>query len=340
MMSLSRYELIRFADNDDRILKLVDWVVSILGGKLELIEFASEDASFRRYFRIRHQGESYIVMDSPVDAAEFKNFIHVACIFKQVGLNVPEVYAKDYRQGFALMTDFGKSTYLSQLSASTADRFYADAIDSLLLLQNATSFDVSDLPSYNAELLLSEMELFREWYLQRHLKQNLSSEVNDVLDHIFGILLAKAEQQPRVWVHLDYHSRNLMVVESNNPGILDFQNAVCGPITYDLVSLLRDCYIAWNQEKIDEWIRLYLTKARQTSLVMNFDEMQFREWFDWMGIQRHIKVAGIFSRLNYRDNKPNYLADIPRVMMYIESVSSHYSKLRPLTELIKQLPNP
>ncbi len=337
-MRLSNRELIRFADDDRRILQLADWVVSILGEALEFIEFASADASFRRYFRIGHQGLTYVVMDSPVNEAEFEAFIRIARKFKQLGLNVPEVYAADYQHGYALLTDFGNTTYLSRLAPDTADVLYEDAIGSLLRLQNSTFSDPNFLPLYSAELLLSEMELFRQWYLKRHLQIEINAEINEILDQTFAMLRVKAEEQPRVWVHLDYHSRNLMVVDHDSPGVLDFQNAVYGPITYDLVSLLRDCYIVWDQEKIDRWIQNYLTKAALTQLELNFDAGQFLEWFDWMGMQRHVKVAGIFSRLNYRDDKPNYLQDIPRVMSYIETVSTRYPELGPFTNLLRQLP--
>ncbi len=336
-MALTSKDVIRFAQGDKRILLLSDWVKTILGDNLEFIEFASEDASFRRYFRIGYKDTSFIVMDSPVNFEEFEAFIRISIKFKQIGLSVPEIYAADYQNGLALLTDFGKTTYLSVLSSKTADSLYEDAIDSLVILQNSTSSDVEFLPPYSSELLVSEMELFRTWYLKKHLKVRVSRQMNETLDDAFQLLLAKAQEQPKVWVHLDYHSRNLMVLEENNPGIIDYQNAVYGPISYDLVSLLRDCYIVWDPEDINGWIRLYFKKIKRSGLETEFDETQFREWFDWMGIQRHIKVAGIFSRLNYRDQKPQFLQDIPRVMAYIESVSKNYSELSPLHDLVVRL---
>ncbi len=337
-MALTKSDLIRFAQEDRRILQLAEWVTTVLGNDLEFIEFASEDASFRRYFRVGYKNNSFIVMDSPVNSAEFEAFIRISIKFKEIGLNVPEVFAADYQSGFALITDFGKTTYLAKLSSSTANSLYEDAIDSIVRLQKSSFSDVEFLPPFSKELIHSEMELFRQWYLKKHLKMKIPAEANEVLDHAFGILCAKAQSQPKVWVHLDYHSRNLMVVENGNPGILDFQNAVYGPISYDLVSLLRDCYIVWDQDDIDQWIRLYLIKARQGDVKIELDEPQFKEWFDWMGVQRHIKVAGIFSRLYYRDQKPNYLSDIPRVMTYIKNVSKRYPHLRPLHDLVVQLP--
>ena len=335
-MALTRDELIRFSKNDERVLQLAGWLESV-GSNLSSIEFASEDASFRRYFRVGNNESSFVAMDAPADLEEFEKFIRIAKKFKQVGLNVPEILAADHENGFALMTDFGNTTYLEQLSRANADSLYEDAIDSLVLLQQATHTDVEFLPPYNCELIVSEMELFREWYLKCHLQKAVSPAISDVLDHTFEILREKAAEQPKVWVHRDYHSRNLMVVQNNNPGILDFQDAVYGPVSYDLVSLLRDCYVVWDQETVDQWIRLYLNKARQAGVVFDFDQGQFIEWFDWIGIQRHIKVAGIFSRLNYRDKKSKFLEDIPTVMAYIESVSKKYPELQDLRELVTKL---
>ena len=336
-MALTRDELIRISKNDERVPQLVDWLESILGNTPESIEFASEDASFRRYFRIGNNGSSFVAMDAPADLEEFEAYIRIAKKFKHIGLNVPDIFAADHENGFALITDFGNTTYLERLSRANADALYEDAIDSLVLLQKATRTDVEFLPPYSCEMIVSEMELFREWYLKYHLKKAVSPAISDVLDHTFEILRAKAAEQPKVWVHRDYHSRNLMVVQNDNPGILDFQDAVYGPVSYDLVSLLRDCYIVWDQETIDQWIHLYLNKARQAGLEFEFDRWQFIEWFDWVGIQRHIKVAGIFSRLNYRDKKSKFLEDIPTVMAYIESVAKKYPELRELHELVSKL---
>lgn len=324
-------------DRGERFAQLVEWTSSALNTKIESIEFASEDASFRQYFRIRAGKETFIVMDSPVDLEEFETFIRIAVKFKQIGLNVPEIFAADHQRGFALITDFGTVTYLDRLSRTTANALYEDAIEALTALQKATRSNPEFLPPYSADLIVGEMELFKEWYLEQHLKINISESVSDVLDQAFTMLEAKAAEQPRVWVHRDYHSRNLMVVQDCNPGIIDFQDAVYGPVSYDLVSLLRDCYLEWDNESVARWIRLYLAKANQAGLETNFDERQFIEWFDWMGLQRHIKVAGIFSRLNYRDQKDKFLHDIPRVMNYIESVASKYQDLKPLHQLIVRL---
>ena len=327
----------QFAGDDDRIVQLIDWVCDVLDENINSIQFASEDASFRRYFRIVHDGFPYIVMDAPVEHMQIEIFINIAKKFLQVGLNVPEIYEWSRNKGFALISDFGNTTYLDILTQTNADGFYEDAIDSLIQLQLATNSDPDFLPPYDSELLNQEMNLFRDWYLPRHRKATLTDEISDVLEHTFDILTVKALEQPKVWVHLDYHSRNLMYLENRNPGIIDFQDAVVGPVTYDLMSLLRDCYIVWPADRVEQWIELYLEKAEISGLAIDYERMQFTEWFDWMGIQRHIKVAGIFSRLFYRDGKSKFLDDIPTVMTYLESVSRKYRELESFHKLILRL---
>ena len=326
-----------FAGGDDRIVELIDWVSDVLDGNINSIQFASEDASFRRYFRIVHDGFPYIVMDAPVEHMQIEIFINIAKKFLQVGLNVPEIYEWSRNKGFALISDFGNTTYLDILTQTNADGFYEDAIDSLVQLQLATSSDPDFLPPYDSELLNQEMNLFRDWYLPEHRNMMLTNEISDVLEHTFDILTVKALEQPKVWVHLDYHSRNLMYLENRNPGIIDFQDAVYGPITYDLMSLLRDCYIVWPVDKVEQWIDLYLNKAEESDRAIDIERRQFIEWFDWMGIQRHIKVAGIFSRLFYRDGKSKFLDDIPTVMDYLESVSRKYRELESFHKLLLKL---
>lgn len=326
-----------FADGDDRIIELIAWLSDVLEGDISSIQFASEDASFRRYFRIVHDTRSYIVMDAPVEYIQIEKFINIARKFLQFGINVPEIYEWSKQKGFALISDFGSTTYLDILNQSNADTLYTDAIDALIQLQLATYSEPDFLPPYDSKLLNQEMNLFKDWYLPEHKRVALTHEVSDVLEYSFDALTSKALEQPKVWVHLDYHSRNLMFVENRNPGIIDFQDAVFGPITYDLMSLLRDCYIVWPTDRLQQWIRLYLNKAEQSGMSINFEQDQFIEWFDWMGIQRHIKVAGIFSRLCYRDGKQKFLDDIPTVMAYLESVSGKYRELEPLHKLVLKL---
>ncbi len=326
-----------FAGDDDRIIELIDWLSDVLKGDISSIQFASEDASFRRYFRIVHDNRSYIVMDAPVEHMQIEIFVNVARKFLEFGINVPKIYEWSKLKGFALIFDFGSTTYLDILTQSNADTLYTDAIDALIQLQSATFSEPGFLPPYDSKLLNQEMNLFRDWYLPKHKRITLTHEISDVLEYTFDILTKKSLEQPKVWVHLDYHSRNLMFTENRNPGIIDFQDAVTGPITYDLMSLLRDCYIVWPADKLQQWIHLYLNKAEYSGVPIDFEPEQFIEWFDWMGIQRHIKVAGIFSRLCYRDGKRKFLDDIPTVMAYLESVSGKYLQLEPLHKLVLEL---
>ena len=324
---------------DIRISELNGWLQTVLDNNCFRIEFASQDASFRRYFRVNNKGASYIAMDAPVDLKEFDAFVRIGTKFRQVGLNVPEIFAVDHHRGFALITDFGNQPFLDALNDSTADALYSDAIDSLVHLQQSTQTDENFLPPYCEQMLRSELELFREWYLKKNRQLTMSSEMDEILDQTFERLICVAQEQPKVWVHLDYHSRNLMVVPHHNPGIIDFQSAVYVPIAYDLVSLLRDCYIVWDQQQVEQWIDIYLERARKANVFDIVDRAEFLHWFDYMGLQRHIKVVGIFSRLGYRDNKLKFLDDIPTVMRYIQMVAGKYPEFAPLHQLITRLIN-
>ena len=327
----------QFARNDPRIRELIYWVLSILDNNITSIEFASEDASFRRYFRIFHGDRSYIVMDAPVEHMSIEPFARISRKFIEHNINVPEIFAADFQKGFMLITDFGTTTYLQILNNSTADYLYDDALETLIRIQQATASDPEFLPPYDDSLLRTEMNLLPSWYLAKHLNLSLNARWTDVLENTFEFLISKALEQPKVWVHLDYHSRNLMYVERRNPGVIDFQNAVLGPVTYDLMSLLRDVYIVWSEEQVQKWIRLYLSKADQAGLNLGCDEREFAQWFDLMGVQRHLKIAGIFSRLYYRDGKEQFLQSIPTTLQYIENVSNKHQELKQLHELIKNL---
>jgi aminoglycoside/choline kinase family phosphotransferase len=264
-------------------------------------------------------------------------FIEIARRLHQLGLNVPEVLEQDLARGYLLLTDLGQQMYLPQLNESTVERLYGDALGALVVLQAGIFTDPGFLPEYDEALLRRELELFREWYLGRHLGLKLSRAQTATLNEVFTTLVRSALAQPRVWVHRDYHSRNLMVTHENSPGILDFQDAVRGPATYDLVSLLRDCYIAWPLERIQEWALGYQTLALQSGLPVCEDEAQFLREFDLMGVQRHLKATGIFARLNQRDGKPAYLDDIPRTLGYVVGVSGRHPALHGLHKLLMDL---
>lgn len=322
---------------DHRLEALKAWVGTTLDTADYEIRPASADASFRRYFRVTLNGGSHIVMDAPPDKEDVRPFIDIATRLFDLGLNVPEILDRDLAQGFLLLSDLGDQVYLRHLNEDTVERLYGDAMGALVILQQGIFTDARALPEYDHPLLMREMELFREWYLGRHLGLTLSAAQHEVLDCVFASLARSALEQPQVWVHRDYHSRNLMLTSANNPGILDFQDAVRGPITYDLVSLLRDCYIAWPRGRVEDWVKGYHDLALQSGLPAGEDETRFLAWFDRMGVQRHLKATGIFARLNHRDGKPGYLNDIPRTLGYVVDVSSRYADLRPLHDLLRTL---
>ena len=299
---------------------------------------ASSDASFRRYFRIEGAQGSWIVMDAPPEKEDLGRFVKVARRFAALGLHVPEILACNLDAGFCLLSDLGRRPYLDELTDETVERLYGDALGALVVLQSGTFADPEFLPPYNGELLRKEMERFPTWYLGRYLGITLSDRDTHLLATAFENLTRSALAQPQVWVHRDYHSRNLMILPRHNPGILDFQDAVCGPITYDLVSLLKDCYIAWPRGRIIEWVKGYCQLARESGIHCCDDDDIFVEWFDRMGIQRHLKVAGTFARLHLRDGKSGYLADLPLTMRYLREASAEYSDLKNLHAFLCALP--
>jgi len=326
---------------DKRFEALKEWTGRVLGAGAFDIRTASADASFRRYFRVTQGQRRLIVMDAPPDQGGMHSYVSIARHFHALGLNVPEVLEQDHERGFLLITDLGEQLYLGSLNEQTVERLYGDALGALIVLQAGTSATADKfLPDYDEALLLREMEIFREWYLGRHLGLRLSAGQKRVLDEVFAQLARSALAQPRVWVHRDYHSRNLMVTRLNNPGILDFQDAVLGPVTYDLVSLLRDCYIAWPRERVEDWVKGYHELALQSGIPAGEDDAGFLRWFDLMGVQRHLKASGIFARLNHRDGKPGYLADIPRTLGYVHEVSARSPELQPLQALLRELKLP
>jgi aminoglycoside/choline kinase family phosphotransferase len=303
----------------ERLQQLEQW----LARSCRLPEFAlapaSADASFRRYFRVTlPDGNTLIAMDAPPDKEDCRPFVAIAARMRQADLHVPKILAQDLEQGFLLLEDLGSRSYLAALNPETVEPLYADALAALLRLQ--TRAPVTGLPRYDRDLLTREMGLFTDWLLGEHLRLNLSGEEQRMLAATFERLIDNALAQPVVCVHRDYHSRNLMLVEADNPGVIDFQDAVAGPITYDLVSLLRDCYVTWPGAQVDAWVEGYHRQAQAAGLLEGVDAVTFLEWFDLMGVQRHLKAAGIFARLNHRDGKGGYLADIPRTLGYIVEV--------------------
>ena len=317
-----------------RLEQLNRWLTKTVGLPSYEIAPASSDASFRRYFRVVFNGDSRIVMDAPPDKEDSRPFVAIGRQLHAIGLNVPEILAEDLEQGFLLLSDLGTQQYLSALNESTVDRLYGDALGALAILQTCGP-DRGALPPYDEVLLRREMALFPDWYLNTHLGLNLSDSGQAVLDETFSLLVENALAQPQVSVHRDYHSRNLMV-SSHNPGILDFQDAVYGPVTYDLVSLLRDCYITWPREQVEQWVLSYHDIAIEHGILRGPQEERFLRWFDLMGVQRHLKASGIFARLNHRDGKPGYLNDIPRTLGYVFEVCGRYPELQPFLHLLEE----
>jgi len=326
--------------SDVRLTQLQGWLAGLpsLALKPETIRPASSDASFRRYFRVdANDGRSFIAMDAPPAQENVQSFIHVAGILSETGVSVPNVLAQDVENGFLLLTDLGSTTYLHQLSLDTAHKLYIDAIDALIRIQVQSKPGV--LPEYDRELLLKELMLFPDWYIGKHLNVTLSEAQTAELMKTFYSILANNQAQPQVYVHRDYHSRNLMVLGDGNPGILDFQDAVYGPITYDLASLLRDAYVQWDEEMVLDLAIRYWERAKRAGLPVNPDIDAFYRDFEFMGLQRHLKVLGIFARLNYRDGKDAYLNDLPLVMEYTRKTAQRYRELAPLVRLLDALEN-
>jgi aminoglycoside/choline kinase family phosphotransferase len=321
--------------SDTRLAVLLDWLRTDLGRPVENLEPASGDASFRRYFRARIDGGTWIVMDAPPPRENVRPFLAVAALLRQAGVQTPAIHAADPERGFVLLDDFGARPYLENLDAESADRLYGDALAALLRLQIGVDPATAELPAYDERLLLAELEIFREWFLGRLLGLELRPSEAALLDQVWQRLVASALEQPQVCVHRDYHSRNLMVTERGNPGVLDFQDAVIGPIAYDAVSLLRDCYIAWPASRVDAWLDGYRAKLREAGLLNVAGAEKFRRWFDLMGLQRHLKAIGIFSRLKLRDGKSGYLKDIPRTFGYLVDVSRTYPELAEFLEFLE-----
>ncbi|KHF26496.1 phosphotransferase-like protein [Solemya velum gill symbiont] len=295
----------------------------------------SGDASFRRYFRaVGPDGTPWVVMDAPPEKEDCGPFIDIEKRLSAAGLHVPRIVAHEAEQGFLLLEDLGDVQYLEELNEESAPRLYGEALSALVTMQASTSSD--GLPLYEANLLRFEMELFRDWLCREHLDLKLGEQEHDMLDEAFHQLTMNALEQPQVFVHRDYHSRNLMVSHPPLPGIIDFQDAVVGPITYDLVSLLKDAYIRWPLQQVDDWAMGYAEMAVQSGLMPASDKEKFQRWFDLMGLQRHIKVAGIFARLYRRDGKAGYLDDIALVLDYILEMEPKYEMIEPLCKLIRE----
>jgi aminoglycoside/choline kinase family phosphotransferase len=316
--------------------QLTDWLSSLFPDQTFTLAPASADASFRRYFRVTFgDGSTRVAMDAPPQHENCEPFLHIVRLFEQVGTHVPHVYAQDLAQGFLLLSDLGNTTYLHALQTESPKQLYGAATDALIKIQLASK--PAELPPYDEALLRRELELFPEWYIGKHLGVTLSDKQKTKLEEVFQRILANNLAQPCVYVHRDYHSRNLMFVKDNNPGILDFQDAVYGPITYDLASLFKDAYIQWEEADVMDWLIPYWEKARKAGLPVREDFGEFYRDYEMMGVQRHIKVLGIFARLCHRDGKDGYLKDMPLVMEYLHKACERYIDLKPLLNILLEL---
>ena len=338
-----------------RIKQIKHWLETELQADIHSFAPASNDASFRRYFRVvfnntiaeQAAGQAFIIMDAPPEKENIGPFIDIASRLEMTGIHVPHIYAVNEASGFIMMSDLGNTAYLSVLNSDSgreqADKLYSDAMKALLVLQKGMQQDIQQhtiaLADYDAARLKSEMDLLPDWYIKVHCQQTLNDVDQAVLDQAMSRLIESAQEQPQVFVHRDYHSRNLMFYAGHNPGVIDFQDAVIGPITYDLVSLLRDSYIAWSDDKVYQWLEQYRQMLLTEKLLPEDNKQQFIRWFDWMGIQRQLKVVGIFCRLNYRDGKNHYLNDIPQTLDYLFTVCARYPEFEPLLQLLIRLDN-
>jgi aminoglycoside/choline kinase family phosphotransferase len=321
----------------DRLQQLHAWIQERRGDSRFELAPASADASFRRYFRARFcDGETLIAMDAPPAQEDCRPFVHVAGLLADAGLHAPQVLEQDLEQGFLLLSDLGNTTYLAALKEDPgrAPQLFDAATTALVRWQQSSRPDA--LPPYDAALLRRELDVFPDWYLARHLGVALTAAQKDTLERTFALIIASNLAQPRVFVHRDYMPRNLMVCDVN-PGILDFQDAVYGPITYDVASLFRDAFISWEEADALDWTVRYWEKARAAGLPVDADFGAFYRNLEWMGLQRHLKVLGIFARLNYRDGKSGYLEDTPRFVAYVRAVAGRYRALGPLLALFDEL---
>ena len=318
---------------DPRCAALATWLRGTLATSAFQIEPASEDASFRRYFRVRTGSRTRIAMDAPPPMEDCRPFVSVLGLLRAAGVNAPALHAADVEQGFLLLDDLGSRCYLDSIGEESADCLYADAFEALLDMQ--CHIDRSQVPPFDEHRLRAELELFRQWFLARHLGIELDGIFSLALDDMFAALIRACREQPRVFVHRDYHSRNLMHLDGHNPGVIDFQDAVDGPITYDLVSLLRDVYVSWPEDRVAGWVDAYHDRAVARRLIET-DRERFRRWFDLTGVQRHLKIAGIFARLWHRDRKPRYLDDLPLTLAYLAEVSARYPETEAVVRVLEE----
>ncbi|QBE64165.1 aminoglycoside phosphotransferase family protein [Pseudoduganella lutea] len=332
------------SDGDARLLQLKTWLQGLGIVDAASARPASADASFRRYFRVdvlpaaqAQYGATLVAMDAPPERENTAAFVKVDALLAEAGVSVPAIHAQDLEQGFLLLSDLGTTTYLQALNHDNAATLYAEALSALVNIQLRSQPGV--LPEFDRAFMQRELDIFPEWYIGKHLATTLTDAQSAELQKVFDHIIATCMAQPQVFMHRDFHSRNLMWMDEKNPGILDFQDAVYGPITYDAASLLRDAYVSWDEELVLDWIIRYWQHAKAAGLPVNKDFDAFYKDFEYMALQRHLKILGLFCRLNYRDGKPLYLGDLPTVMEYVRRTANRYRELKPLVKLLDALEN-
>ena len=330
------------ATPEERLSRLTAWLDTLGLVQVESRRPASADASFRRYFRLdvapelrAKLGDTLIAMDAPPDRENVPAYLKVQALLLEAGVTVPAIVAQDVPNGFLLISDLGNTTYLQRLNIDNAAFMYSDAVDSLVKFQLSSQPGV--LPDYDRAFIERELNLFPEWFIGKHLGITMTPEQQQQLDKVFEAIISNCLAQQQVFMHRDFHSRNLMFLEHGNPGVLDFQDAVFGPVTYDLGSLLRDAYIQWDEELVLDWVVRYWQRAKQLGLPVNPDIDAFYQDFEFMALQRHLKILGIFCRLNYRDGKTHYMGDLPTVSDYVRKTANRYTVLKPLARLLDAL---
>lgn len=330
------------ATPEERLSRLKDWLATLNLVQVDSCRPASADASFRRYFRFdvlpelrAKVGDTLVAMDAPPERENVPAFIHVQGLLLGAGVTVPAIVAQDVENGYLLLSDMGTTTYLQRLTVDNAPFMYSDAVDAIVKFQLHSEPGV--LPEYDRAFIERELNIFPEWFISRHLGVTLTDAQKAQLDKVFEAIIANCLAQQQVFMHRDFHSRNLMFLEHGNPGVLDFQDAVFGPVTYDLGSLLRDAYIQWDEEIVLDWVVRYWQAAKKVGLPVNPDIDAFYQDFEFMALQRHLKILGIFCRLNYRDGKTNYMGDLPTVIDYVRKTCNRYPVLKPLARLLDSL---
>ena len=328
-------------ETDARLALIHEWLSRDLGMRPDRVEPASADASFRRYFRVFHQDATSIVMDAPPGKEDVRPYLKVTRLLEKLGAHVPHVHQADTDRGLLLLEDLGGTHYLSRFnSGEDPERLYGDALAVLAEIQVRGRDAAAELAPYDREALARELALMPEWFIGRHLGLTLSNSESQTITRAFEFLIQAALAQPTVFVHRDFHSRNLMVIEDRNPGIIDFQDALRGPVGYDLVSLLKDCYISWPRERVEKWVggfrALLRSKGDAGAWLSGADDKEFLRWFDLIGVQRHIKVLGIFARLWYRDGKAGYIRDLPLTLEYVRDTCKRYSELAELSRFLEE----